>query len=276
MKTVWLAGFGLFLSGPPLAAAQRPRATHAPLACHVGLAKAPLYLSARDTAGAARPSRYLAARQPAAVVGQFSPRWVVVREGGFLYLTPTAALADYDPADALPLPLDPQTQRLTYQGVVPVPDGASAAALFTRATAWVARAYPLQNVVVEKQDAAAGLLVLRGARLVALRQAYEGVPRGTYAGVVRHRLSVYVKDGRYKYVLTDLEHDAQGAPHLRSGGPLEQDRANLFGYAGLGSGQPWQELRTDALRDARQLLDSLQVALTGQPVRRAAPAPDGF
>jgi hypothetical protein len=41
---------------------------------------------------------------------------------------------------------------------------------------------------------------------------------------------VYVKDGRYKYVLSNLRHQSSGAAAgkgFRSGGPLEQDDVRL-------------------------------------------------
>lgn len=267
MKVFLLVVAGALLL-PRWAPAQRLAATQPPVACHVGLTKTPLYRSAADTSG--RPSRYLFSQEETSVVGRFSPRWVVVKHDGFLYLTPAARLSDYDPADATPPPLDPQTQLITYQGVVLVP-GATQAELFARAQAWVARAYPLHNAEIERQDPAAGQLALRGTRLVALRTSYDHVARPSCAGVVTHQLTIYVKDGRYKFILTNLRHDARGTPNLRSGGPLEPDKANLSGYAGLGSGKPWADLKQAATRDIRGLLASLQAALT---LGQAPPAAD--
>jgi len=245
---------------PVASMAQKLREAYPPITYHVGLTKAPLFLSA-DTLH--RPSRYLPSQAEVAVVGPFSPGWVVAKNNGFLYLTPIAKLVDYDPLDATPPPLDARTQRITYEGVVPVP-GASQAVLYERARAWVTQTYNLQNAEITTQDPATGQLVLRGTRLVNLRNTYNGVLRSSYAGVVHHTLSIYVKDGRYKYVLTDLTHDAGSTPNLHSGGPLEQDRANLFGYLGLGSYKPWTDLKVEATRDVRHLLDGLQTALTLQ------------
>ena len=267
------AAFLFFLASFPLAAAaQKLEATAPPVTYYVGLTKAPLYHSAADTAG--KPSGYLFSQAEAVVVGRFSPRWVVVKHAGFLYLTLAQKLSDYDPADADALPVDAHTHRITYEGVVAVP-GVSQADLYARAAAWVAQAYNSSNAVVKQQDPAAGQLVLVGTRTATVRTVFEGVPRGSYAGVVRHTLTVYVKDGRYKYILSDLAHDAAGAPNLKSGGPLEQDKAALFGYAGLGSRKPWTEIKVEATRGARRLLNGLQEAMTLQPVK-AAKAPSEF
>ena len=257
MKATCLLLHGALLL--PLAAAAQLAATKPPVTYHVGLTKAPLYRSAADTAG--KPSRYLFSQAEATVVGQFSPRWVVVQQDGFFYLTPAAKLPDYDPADAEPLPLDPRTRLITYEGVVPVP-GVTQADLYARAAAWVASAYPAGSAVLARQAPAEGELVVQGTRPAAVYTLYAGVLRPTYAGVVRHTLTIYVKDGRYKYVLTNLTHDALATPNLNSGGPLEKEKANLYGYAGLGSHKTWAELQTTATREARHLVASLEDAMT--------------
>ncbi|NML64380.1 DUF4468 domain-containing protein [Hymenobacter sp. RP-2-7] len=268
MKTFLLTLLGAL----PLAAlAQQPEATRPPVTYRVGLRRAPLYRRAADTL---RPAEVFAPSQAAvSVVGELSSRWVVVAREGFRYLTPAAALVGYNPADADAPPLSATTHRITYEGVVQVP-GASQADLFDRARRWVSQTYNQQNAEVEREDAASGLLQLRGTRLAQVYQDYQGVPRATYAGVVRHSLSIYVKDGRYKYVLTDFVHDAKGVPNLRSGGALEQKRTSLFGYGGLGSYQTWTELKTDALRDARTLVAGLEAAMTLQKARIQRSASD--
>jgi hypothetical protein len=263
MKAAFFAGALLL---PLAATAQRLVATLPPMTYHVGLAKAPLYSSA-DTLR--RPSLLLPSQSEVVVVGRFSPRWVVVKREGFLYLTPISKLSDYDAADVTPLPIDAQTQRITYQDVVPVP-GVSQADLYDRAAAWAARTYPVPGQLASHPEA--GELVVQGQRIVTLRTTYAEVLRGSYAGVVHHKLTIYVKDGRYKYILTDLTHDASGVPNLRSGGALEQDHASLFGYAGLGSRKPWEELKVEATRDVRHLVADLQAAMTLQPVPPPVPA----
>jgi len=251
---------------PLAASAQRLVATSPPITYHVGLNKAPLYSNA-DTLR--RPSLLLPSQSAVVVVGQFSPRLVIVKHEGFLYLTPISKLSDYDPADAAPLPVDSENQRITYQGVVQVP-GVSQADLYTRAAAWVAHAYSPPTQVKPQPDA--GELTVKGQRIITLYTTYADVMRRSYAGVVHHTLTIYVKDGRYKYVLTDLTHDATGVPSLRSGGALEQEHASLFGYVGIGSRQSWEELKVEATRDVRHLMADLQAAMTLQPVQPLAPA----
>jgi hypothetical protein len=259
---------------PLVATAQRLRETAAPITYHVGLQKAPLYRSFGDTV-INKPSFYLPSQAEAVVVGKVSPRWAVAKREGFLYLLPVRALSDYDPEDAAPLPVDAQTQLITYQGVVEVP-GVSQADLYARATAWVNQTYNPADREQERLDPATGQLTLIGRRPAVVRHVYEGVLRSSYGGVVRHSLAVYVKEGRYKYVFTNLAHDAAGTPHMQSGGPLEQDKANLFGYVGLGSTKPWVDLKQEATRDVRHLGYSLQEAMTGQKVKKGGKDPRDF
>ena len=259
---------------PLVATAQRLHETAPPITYHVGLQKAPLYHNFSDTV-ANRPSIYLPSQSEAVVVGKVSPRWAVAKREGFLYLLPVRLLSDYDPEDAAPLPIDAQTQLITYQGVVEV-TGVSQADLYARATAWVNQTYGPADRKIVQQDPATGQLTLEGNRPAAVYNMYQGVLRKSYAGVVRHTLAVYVKDGRYKYVFSHLTHDAMGTQHMQSGGPLEQDKASLFGYIGLGSTKPWTEMKQEATRDVRHLTYSLQAAMTGQKVRKAGKDPRDF
>jgi hypothetical protein len=256
---------------PAAALAQQPAATHPPVTYRVGLARAPLFRRLADTL---RPANVFAPSQTAlSVVSEVSPRWAVAEREGFRYFVPTAALVNYDPADADLPPLSATTHRISYEGVVQVP-GASQTDLFARARTWVGQAYDQQNAQVTRADEATGEIQLQGARLAQVYQDFQGVPRATYAGVVRHSFTIYVKDGRYKYILTDFVHDAQRAPALHSGGALEQKRATLFGYGGIGSYQTWTELKTDALRDARHLLAGLEAAMTLQKTKTRRSASD--
>jgi hypothetical protein len=257
---------------PLAASAQQPVVSTPSIIYHVGLKKAPLYHRADSTS---KPSFFIPSQGEVTVVGKALPNWVVVKYEGFNYFVPVRLLSDYDPADAAPLPIDPQTKLITYEGVVPVP-GVSKADLYTRAQAWANRVYNLANAEITQQpnqDTETSALIIKGKRLAVVRNTYNNVLRSTYAGVVHHTLTIYVKDGRYKYVLSNLTHEAVGTPNLKSGGPLEQDKANLFGYVGLGSTKPWRDLKVEATRDVRHLVADLQAAMTLNAATPPTPAP---
>jgi hypothetical protein len=247
---------------PVAATAQKLSATAPPTTYHVGSEKAPLYHTPADTVS--KTGFFLSAGAEATVVGEYSPRWAIVKREGFLYLTPINKLSDYSSAriaadraaDAAALPVDPQTHLITYQGVVEVP-GVSKADLYTRAYTWVANAYHSANSVIQMQDKEAGQLVAKGLTRITVRSLGMNVD----GGVIRHTLTIYVKDGRYKYVLTNLTHEDFRAKGT-SIGPLEREDLP-FGV----TKKMWANMRSDANRDAYRLVADLQAAMTLKGVK---------
>lgn len=246
------------LSLPIAASAQKLVASHPSVTYKVGSEKAYLYQEVADTARN-KSGSYLASGEDAYVVGEFSPRWAIVKRTGALYLTPTNRLANYNSAagkavqaaDAAGLPVDPVTKLITYEGVVEVP-GVSKADLYTRAYAWIAKTYRSANDVIQMQDKEAGQLVAKGLTRVTARAMGMDMD----AGVVRHTLSIYVKDGKYKYVITNLKHDDL-RPKAASVGPLESE--NLpFGM----SKKVWANMKGQANRDIYNMVADLQSTMT--------------
>lgn len=95
MKKILLLASMLF---PVAVSAQKPVATAKSVSYTVGREKAYLYRNAADTAR--KSGFYLEPGAEARVVGEFSPRWVVVNREGFLYFTAAQNLLHYGP-DAL-------------------------------------------------------------------------------------------------------------------------------------------------------------------------------
>jgi hypothetical protein len=130
--------------------------------------------------------------------------------------------------------------------------GVSKDQLYSRAFEWVAKTYNSARAVIQMQDKESGKLVVKGLTRISIR-GYEG-------GVVTHTLSIYVKDGRYKYILTDLNHDATAVQNVSPGGPLETEEAKIYG---LGGGRKvWLDIREQANRDAKSITSGLQAAMT--------------
>ncbi|UOQ96649.1 DUF4468 domain-containing protein [Hymenobacter sp. 5317J-9] len=238
------------------ACAQTLLANDPPKTYKVGPEKAFLYRSPADTAKQSS-NQYLASNSEVTVVGRYSPRWLVVKRTGYLYLAPSAKLTSPDAPfapvkllDGTPLPFDEQTHRISYQGVVEVP-GATKDQLYVRANEWVAKAYHSANAVIQMQDKEAGRLVVKGLTRVTLHV----MGMNADAGVIRHTLTIYVKDGRYKYILSDFTHE-DVRPKATSVGPLE---GQVLPF-GMGKKQ-WDELRREADEDAKRLIAELQAAL---------------
>jgi hypothetical protein len=92
------------------------------------------------------------------------------------------------------MPTDPTTGLFQYQEVVTV-EGATADVLFARAKGFVLDTYRSAKAVIDLDDPVLHRLAARGGFEVP----YQG-------GVVtvQHKLSLEVKDGRYRYALDDF------------------------------------------------------------------------
>lgn len=108
---------------------------------------------------------------------------------------PLVAAAEQD--DFPRPPRHSETGRFQYQGVAPV-EGATSSELYSRAKAWVATAYRSAKDVIQLDDPNAAKLIVRGNFHVAVY---------TNDAWIRHTLTVEVKDGRFRYTLTDFVFD---------------------------------------------------------------------
>ncbi len=179
----------------------------------------------------------LPAKEPSSGKGYFIPAWRVNKQV-------TAGL----------LPLDSITHKFTLSGVVEVP-GATQAALYARASEWIVGAYNSSKRVTEVNDPATARIIGKGMFRIVGHGAL------VYShGQVQHTVSIFCKDGRYKYIITDLEHQ-----HVVGGtyqypayslGPLEQADPTSC------NASTWQTIRQQAADDSRGLAQSLQVAMS--------------
>lgn len=242
---------------PCAAIAQKLPDNEPPKTYKIGSEKVLLYRNPADTAKQ-ESNQSLSPHDVATVVGHYSPRWLVVKRSGYLFLASSSKLISPDaPAepvkllDGTPLPFDEETHRITYQGVVEVPS-VSKDQLYVRAHEWVAKTYRSANDVIQMQDKEAGQLITKGLTRVTLHV----MGMNADAGVIRHTLTIYVKDARYKYILSNFVHEDL-RPKATSVGALEGQDLPF----GMGKKQ-WDELRREADQDARRLVSELQAAMT--------------
>ncbi len=88
-----------------------------------------------------------------------------------------------------------------YESVVTV-EGADQETLYKRALMWFTKTYNSANNVLQMKDEKEGSLIGKGLFKI---NYYTRNPS------INHTLSIFVKDGRFKYILTDLKYsDNQG------------------------------------------------------------------
>ncbi len=111
---------------------------------------------------------------------------------------PAAAQKPLVPAPGLPA--DSLTHRIKFQGVVPVP-GVSAAELQARAREWVALTFQDARQVTQFDDAARGVLIVRGYTTTWVDWTLKR-PEPTAPLAFTCRLDF--REGRYRYQVFDL------------------------------------------------------------------------
>lgn len=87
-----------------------------------------------------------------------------------------------------------------YTGVVQVDSTITKTELFNRAKAWFVTEYKSANDVIQMEDKEAGVIMGKGFAEADYKANFMAV---NYANIY-HTVKVYVKDGRYKYEITDL------------------------------------------------------------------------
>jgi len=108
------------------------------------------------------------------------------------------------------LPIDSQTNKITYSEVVYVDSLTNKQELFSRAREWFAKTFNSSTNVIQMEDKESGKIIGK-----ALIQVYHKGVAMTYKwGYINYTISIYIKDGRYKYVLTDYYHTGQINPGL--------------------------------------------------------------
>ena len=168
----------------------------------LGPAAVSAYRSFADTTG--KPFTKLFRRSSATVVGRVGTRWAVLKQRDAEYLVRTRDLppatqqAIWTAAQLLPIPLDSATGRIQYAAVVPVP-GASQVELYARAQLWFADTFASAKQVVQVADQEAG--VLQGTAFYPLVLEVGGTH---YVERLWYTVKLVLKDGRYKYEVTDL------------------------------------------------------------------------
>jgi hypothetical protein len=148
------------------------------------------------------------------------------------------------------LPIDPDTHLVAYTGIIEVP-GTLQTQLYTRATTWVAQHYPTATSAV--QDKETGKIIVQGI-------AYPPAPAG-FASSVTYTLSLYVKEGKYKYDFTGFRHEAKAGDDI-SLGAFENEKVGNALTRGVMQ-KSWNVIRNETATQIQSLIVSLAAAMNG-------------
>jgi hypothetical protein len=99
------------------------------------------------------------------------------------------------------LPVDSITHLVTYEAVTQVP-GATSEVLYKRALDWFNTNYKNPTEVIRENDVGKGIIVGKPRFRIYNPPDKEGTK--TDAGIVQYTITVGIKEGRFKYELTEF------------------------------------------------------------------------
>ena len=111
-------------------------------------------------------------------------------------------ITESKPIDTLKLPIDSITKLITYTEVIKVDSSTNKSELYSRAREWFAKAYNSSVNVIQMDDKESGKIV--GKSLVKVYAKALGIT--THQGYINYTITIYLKDGRYKYEISNFYH----------------------------------------------------------------------
>lgn len=154
------------------------------------------------------------------------------------------------------LPVDEKTGLITYSKVNEV-NGANAGTLYQRALEWANKYYKNPTDVIRERDSVGGSLLCKARFKIMNPADKKGL--ATDAGNVMYTLKIQLKDGRYRYELTEINWKQQSYyPCERWTDKTAATYKPAFDY--------YLE-QTDAT--AREVIKSLEKAMSAAPVSKS-------
>lgn len=120
----------------------------------------------------------------------------------FSVLTLLSVSTAFGQTETLNLPIDSLTNKITYSEIVYVDSLANKQELFSRVREWFAKAYKSSTNVIQMEDKENGKIV--GKALLKIYFTALGMQQD--GGYINYTIAIYIKDGKYKYEITDFYH----------------------------------------------------------------------
>lgn len=148
-------------------------------------------------------------------------------------------------------PVDKNTGLVVFTRVVHIDSTLSKAELYSRAREWFARTYTDADEVLSMDDRESGKLLGRAYRDIRIYSSFKKM---------HYLIGVFVKDGRYRYEITNIRYQEYGA----NASIVPAEMHFVEGYYKNGKTKPFSDLYRQATDEAvRELITSLEAAMTG-------------
>lgn len=148
-------------------------------------------------------------------------------------------------------PVDKETGKVVFEGVVQV-DSLSAEQLYLKSRFWLANVFVKSKNVIDLEDPINKTIIAKGNAPVIIKGNLGDEP----GGYVSFKLSLFFRDGRYRYILTDFEHVYDGGKSgFGSGGALENEKPACGNF--FLTKKNWQRIKQQTDVVAKGLVNSL-------------------
>ena len=165
-------------------------------------------------------------------------------------------------AQEVKIPIDSASQKISYSGVVKV-EGVSKDDLYTRSREWFARTFKSAKAVIQMDDKAAGKII------------GKGYAEGSYVVLISamkfdmwYTVSITVKDGRYRYELSDFTFQDRQTQYMTNPQVEDADKIATDATYKNKKGEyksPWKGQLASMDKFATGLVEDLKKAMAGAP-----------
>ena len=164
------------------------------------------------------------------------------------------------------LPVDTETGKVTFSEVVKVDSSLTQNALYLNAQKWLTKAFKDANSAIQFEDKEEGKVIAKGTDEVRFKQGMQiGDQSGGHFGFT---LTITVKDGRYKYTITDISHTGDKVVGFPKDGGAVELQSPACGKWGMGD-KLWVELKGKFHDHMKSLIESLKSGMAQKPGKDA-------
>lgn len=159
------------------------------------------------------------------------------------------------------LPIDSDTKKITYTEVVLVDSSTTKQELYSKAREWFAKTYVSSTNVLQMEDKENGKLIGKALMEVSFKTILGTNFPG---GFINYTISIYLKDGKYKYEFTNFHHTgtiAYNGQKVPDGGDCESIILKKKGLTGNSYKNTYQSFFIQMDENIKVLIESLKSAM---------------
>jgi len=200
----------------------------------------------------------------------------------FFMLTLVSMSTVYGQTETTKFPIDSLTGKIKFSEVVYVDSLANKQELFSRAREWFSKSFKSSKSVIEFEDKEIGKIIGKGSFAIISEESMDDNEyiknKGLVSKALRERkskgevgtvsflISIYIKNGRYKYEITNLSH--KGVTTTVAGYTVTQPDGGdlssiepICGYSQLMPSIRWKNIKANTLLTIESMIIDLKSAM---------------